>query len=828
MQIAPCPSEPIALPAIPPNLTQRGSIATRRPIARAVAVLACGAALLTVPVDGVFAQAQPAAVTQNYGIPAGPLGPALQALADTARTSLTFSAEQTEGRTTKGVSGSLTPQAALEQLLEGTGLQADPQPGGGYVLRTVAATAAADTDPGVAASLPTITATANQLGEITEGTGSYTPGTIATATRLPLTPRETPQSISVTTRQQMDDFGLTAIDQVMAHTPGVSIVTYDSERTEYYARGFAIQNFQYDGIPMTRNSAYSAGNTLSDTSIYDRVEVLKGATGLLTGSGTPGATINLIRKKPTRTLQGQVSLSAGRWDSYRGEVDISGALNESGTVRARAIAAQQDRHSHLDRYERKTSTFYGILEFDLGPRTLLTVGADRQDNKPRGSTWGGIPLLNAFGAFNAMPRSFNNGANWSHWDQYTRTGFATLEHYFDNGWVAKAQFNHQVNGYDANLGAAAAGYPNPLDGSGVSMWAGQYVGRTTSDAVDVYASGPFKLAGREHELVLGGSIAKRRWRNRGYWDAPGYDFDVTGYYGWQGNVPAPVWNPTPDFTDDETTRERGLYTAARWNLRDDLKLITGGRWSSYRNQAQDMRESGVFVPYVGAVYDLNDTYSVYASYTDIFTPQAEQDASGRTLDPRTGKNYETGVKAAFFDGKLNASAAVFQLKQDNFPIETGAFTPSGGIAYRAAQGVKTRGYEFEVSGQVAPDWQMQAGFSRSVSRQDGDRVSTLTPSKQFSLYTTRKLGRLTLGGGARWQDKTWGEITGPLGAQSTHTAPAYWLVDLMARYDFSKQLSASLTVNNALDKRYYTIFSWYSTYTWGTPRSVNVSMTYRF
>lgn len=157
-------------------------------------------------------------------------------------------------------------------------------------------------------ALPTLKFTANQLGEITENSGVYTPGSIATATRLVLKPKETPQTISVITRQEMDDFNLNSIDDVMRHTPGVSVVTYDSERTEYYSRGFAIQNFQYDGIPMNRDSAYSAGNTLSDMAIYDRIEVLKGATGLLTGVGDPGATINLIRKKPTKDFQGNVSL----------------------------------------------------------------------------------------------------------------------------------------------------------------------------------------------------------------------------------------------------------------------------------------------------------------------------------------------------------------------------------------------------------------------------------------------------------------------------------------------------------------------------------------
>ncbi|RLJ38077.1 TonB-dependent receptor [Acidovorax sp. 106] len=764
------------------------------------------------------ASAQPT----RFDIAAQPLATALEQLARQAQLQLVFSPSLAQGRQAPAVQGTRDVQQALDALLQGSGLSGRVGNGTVTVARIAAETK----------TLSEVTVVSNQLGEVTEHSGSYTPGAIATATRLVLTPRETPQSVSVVTRQKMDDFQLTSIDQVMAHTPGVSTVTYDSERTEYYARGFAIQNFQYDGIPMMRDSSYSAGNTLSDMVMYDRVEVLKGATGLLTGSGTPGATINLVRKKPTRDFQGHVTASAGRWSQYRSELDLSGPVNESGSVRARGVAAYQDGKSHLDHYQRQTGVFYGVLEADLAPRTLLTLGMDAQNNSPEGSTWGGIPLLNAQGDFNRMPRDFNNGARWSHWDQYTRTGFATLEHTFDNGWVAKAQFNHQINGYNANLGAAASGFPDPATGTGVSMWAGQYIGRTTSNAGDVYASGPFELAGREHELVLGGSIANRRWKSKAWWEGNGYDLDVYDYYHWAGNVPAPAWNATPEDTDDETTRERGLYAAARWNLASDWKLITGGRWSRYTNREAGQRESGVLVPYLGTVVNLNDTYSLYASYTGIFTPQSLQDVQGRTLDPLRGKNYELGAKMALLDGRMNASVAVFKLEQDNFGVESGGKTPSGGTAYRAVQGMKTRGWELEVSGQITPAWQLQAGLSHSVSHNQGKRESTLTPSNQFSLYTSYKLSGslagLTLGGGTRWQDKTWGDISTPSGGTMQHTVKGYWLVDLMARYDFSKQLSASVTVNNVLDKKYYTIFSWYSTYTWGAPRSVNLSMTYRF
>lgn len=680
--------------------------------------------------------------------------------------------------------------------------------------------------------LPTITIIANQLGGITENSGIYTPSTIATATRLVLKPRETPQTISVITRQEMDDFNLNSIDDVMRHTPGVSVVTYDSERTEYYSRGFAIQNFQYDGIPMRRDSAYSAGNTLSNTAIYDRIEVLKGATGLLTGVGDPGATINLIRKKPTSEFQGSASVGVGSWNTYSGEIDLSGPLNDSGTIRARGVAAYQDKESELDHYERKTPVFYGIVETDLTDKTLLTVGADYQDSKPEGSTWGGIPIYNTAGNFNKMPASFNNGARWSNWEQYTRTIFSTLEHKFDNDWVAKLQLNHQINGYDAQLGAAAGGNPNPIDGSGVSMWAGNYKGETKSNAADIYASGPFKLLGREHELVVGANISESTWKNNGYSAPNDYKTTVDQYYQWNGNVPEPDWQAGSHWTNKEKTKQNGLYVTSRLNLRDDLKLILGGRVANY--ESEDIKESGVFVPYIGTVYDLNDNYSLYASYSTIFSPQSNRDVNGKTLDPQEGENYEVGVKGEFYDGRLNASLAYYQLKQDNFAQEiAGVITPSGDAAFEAIQGVKTKGVELEVTGEIMPDWNLHAGFNHKVSKQQESKVSTLTPENEFTLYTSYKVNQwvegLTIGGGVRWQDETWGNVHNPQYTDPVkHTVSDYWLVDAMANYKLNDQLSFSFNVNNLLDEKYYTIFSWYSTYTWGEGRNYNLGLKYKF
>lgn len=252
-----------------------------------------------------------------------------------------------------------------------------------------------------------------------------------------------------------------------------------------------------------------------------------------------------MRKKPTADFKGHFTLGAGSWDNYRSELDVGGPLTDSGNVRGRAVAAYQDKHSFMDHYQRKTNVYYGILEFDLSPDTLLTVGGDYQDNKPEGSSWSGsIPLFDAQGNRNDLPRHFNNGAKWSHWNQYTRTVFASLEHHLANGWVAKAQLDHKINGYDAPLGSIQGYYPR-ADGT-ASLYSAKYTGETVSNSADLYASGPFELLGREHELVIGTSFAQSHWEGKGWWSARYPNGNSVDYGSWNGNTPNRTGGADPD------------------------------------------------------------------------------------------------------------------------------------------------------------------------------------------------------------------------------------------------------------------------------------------
>ena len=797
------------------------------PLAGALRTFVFGLSIATAS-QGAFAASGSERV---YSIAPGSLDAVLGSFGQQSGVMIAVDSSLTTGIRSSGLSGNFAVDEGLQRLLAPLGLQAVTD-GDGYRVITRPAQGNGELQ------LQATQVTSNQLGTITEGSGSYTPGTIATATRMVLTPRETPQSITVITRQHMDDFGLNSIDEVMRHTPGITVSTFDSERTNYYARGFSVENFQYDGIPTLRNSAYSSGQTLSDMAIYDRVEILKGATGLLTGAGAPGATINLIRKKPTREFKASIDVGAGSWDNYRTQVDVSGPLTDSGNIRGRAVAAYQDKHSFMDRYERKTGVYFGTLEADLSDDTLLTLGFDYQNNDPHASGWSGSrPLFDRNGERIDVKRSYNNGANWSRWEQTTQSVFATLEHSFANGWVGKGQVTHQVNSYDAPLGSVMSG-PFPATGLS-SIYANKFTGTTRTDAADAYFSGPFSLAGREHELVIGASASSAHWKGKDYGNPTFLSANVVDFWNFDGKTTEPDWG-APTQYNDTTTRQTAGYISARFNLTDDLNLLLGTRLANYWLTGDyHTTETGRLVPYVGVTYDLNDNFTAYASYTDIFMPQTyNRDRDNKVLEPDEGKNYEVGIKGEFYGGRLNTSLAYFEVHESNRAepdAEYNADPTNPSILYASVgTKAKAKGFEAEMSGELAPGWQAQAGFTHKIIRgSDDEKISTWEPEDQLSLYTTYKfkgpLDRLTIGGGARWQNRSWQNIYNRAKDQyQDFSQDAYWLVDAMAKYQISEHLSTTVNVNNLFDKQYYTNIGFYNTAYYGDPRNVMVNTRWDF
>lgn len=673
-------------------------------------------------------------------------------------------------------------------------------------------------------------------GERAEG---YSVRRTSAGTRFDLAPREIPQSVSIISHQRIEDQNLDDIIDVLANTTGVTSTQSDSERTEFYARGFYIDAYQFDGLPTQMVQNWSYGDSGLDLALYDRVEVVRGATGLLSGAGNPSASVNLIRKHAdSAELAGSVSVNVGSWGRTRTTVDVGSALNASCTVRGRVIGSYLDTDGQMDRYNQRKTLGYAVIDADLTPDTQLSVGYDYQQKRANGATWGGFPMLYSDGSRTGYDESFNASPEWTYWDTTSKRAFATLQHAFSNGWKFKVGATHDETKADDKLFYPAyndwtTGESNfdRTTGAGISPSAGFYNTQRKVTGVDGYIDGPFQLFGREHQLMAGLSYNKREYANYGDYQVggPGQAWDpFASYLNWTGKIGEPNWNPLALASEGTITQKAG-YAAARLSLADPLKLIIGARYTDWKSEGEGAdRAHKVTTPYAGLVFDINDTYSTYASYTEIFQPQTLKDRNGSYLDPVDGKSYEVGVKGAWFDNRLNASLAVFRIEQDNVGQATGE--PVQGsqneFAYRAARGTVSRGFEFEVNGELAPGWNATFGASRYVAKDiNGADINTNLPQtalKLFTSYTPQSLQALTVGGGANWQNR----IYYPVPAYGRIEQSGYALVSAFLRYRISPEFSVQANLNNLLDKKYLSQINGYGAY--GDGRNGSLTFTWAF
>jgi len=676
--------------------------------------------------------------------------------------------------------------------------------------------------------------------------GSYTINNrIDTATGLGLTLRETPQSVTVITAQRILDQNLQTVADIVTNTVGVAANQVDDVRNTFNARGFEIKNYQIDGVPTAWTLAGGAGETNIDVSIYDRVEIVRGATGLMTGAGDPSASINLVRKHATATeLEGYVTASLGSWNNRQVQVDVGAPLTASGNIRGRAVAKYEKGDNFIDYYSNEKSVLYGVIDADLSENTLLRVGASQQKGAPNAPAWGALPTFFSDGSVAIWPRSKTASAKWSYWDTTNRNVFANLQHKFANGWSLSVNYNWMKNAQQTKLL-----YLSGLIDKTTGHW--QYAaypykdqGESIQNSVDVQLKGDYPLFGRQHEFVAGAMHSSQDLTTDSF-SAKAYA-DAGNFYTWDGNFADPGFDTTPVRQVEQTTKQTGYYAATRLNVTDAFKVIAGGRLSSWKQTGVnygaklDFGDDNVFIPYVGALYDLTPNHRLYASYTEIFQPQNAQDYKGAYLDPITGESLEAGLKSGFFGDRLQTSVAVFRIVQDNLAqtdpdlthIIPGSSPPTR--ASIAAKGATSKGFELEVIGKPMENWNISLGYSQFQMRDESDaKVNTSFPRQLLKLFTTYRLSgpldKLVIGGGVNWQSKAYSASTNPVtGAAFAFEQKSYALVSLMARYEVNEQLSLQANVENLTDKTYYAQTGFYSQYRYGAPRNFNVSLKYAF
>ena len=797
----------------------------------ASSVLSC---VWTLTCSSAFAQAQPAAASSQgiiFQIPAQPLSSAISAFINQSGWQISYSSELVRGRRSSELSGSLTPVAALQRLVAGTGIS----------VRVGSTGSAALIDPKVGAvdaaavgegSIILDTITVQGQGATTEGTGSYTTPIMSTATKMPLSIRETPQSVSVVTDQKIKDRNYNNLNEALNDATGiVAAQGFGDTRWEYFARGDYISNIQYDGVSNPVNLFTRDVIVQDNLAIYDHVEIIRGATGLTEGSGNPSASINLVRKRPTKTPQYSIETTASSFGNARATFDASGPLNAAGTLRGRFVASGGLGDGYRDYYEQKNLTLYGVIDADITEDTTISLGFSHQRENIDGYTWGGLPTRADGSFYNYTPKTYL-GSDWEYLKKKQNTFYADLEHRFDNGWKLNAtarriwadsdmlsaftwRFNDQLRKNDR------------LYDYNDDLWSG-----------DVHVSGPIELFGRNHDVVIGISTQREKHSYVGG-SAPFYVIDPEN------------WNPTsvpkPNitlgaFSGDLDQNETGIYASTRLNIADPFKVILGGRLSWYKNNDlysdQEYSENANFIPYIGAVYDLNDTFSIYGSYTSIFKPQMAYGINGELLDPVKGNNKEIGIKGEFLGGLLNASVAVFETNQTGLATELEDITycnPAAYTCYEAADKVRTRGVELEVTGEITNNLNVGVGYTYSKSKYvEGENSGThynteKMPAQIFKASATYRLPgdyeKWTIGGAMRAQSKLYYQ-----GSNFRIQQPGYALVDVMAKYAFTEQTELQLNVNNLFDKQYYSAISGLTSYGAfiGAPREFTVSLRHKF
>ena len=786
---------------------------------------------------------------QRFDITAQPLSSALNQFSRETGCQVGYTADLARNVNSKGVHGEMTASEAIVQLLAGTGLGFDFSGPKAILLNRLP-------DDGTLQLSATSIVGAGELGGHTENSGSYTTGAVTVGGKMAHSLKDTPQSVTVITRQRMEDQAMTNLAQALDQTPGITLVGGNDANTKILSRGFNLTNIHVDGgAPSMREQTY---DSLADTTAYDHIEVLRGSDGLFGGTGEPGGAINLVRKRALAEPQLKISTSAGSWDNYRSEVDVTGPMGFDGALRGRLAASIEDKRYFYDGADSDKHVLYGTLEADLTPDTTVSIGGIYEWRDMDGYWENGMPRYST-GAPLGLSRSTSLAADWST-NNYKRTEtFLKLDHRFSDDWKVNGSFTRIRFDSEQDMGETSNPV-NPDTNTGATF---QRVVRNFDnhqDLFDANLQGTFDAFGRRHELVMGVDYSdiRRSYADHSEWTSR-VPVDVFGTD--IGALPKPT-EPTLYYEyPDWNVRKHGAYITTRLELADPLKAVLGARYSDYSstllaivpsfgtNSKGGGDDSGIVTPYGGLVYALNPQWSVYTSYAQIYKPQIETlGADFAPLDPIEGDTYELGTKGELLDGRLNLSAALYYTKQENNAIYVySQASTSNACCYVAGGKNVSRGLDLEVTGELTPGWQVSAGYTFNINEQRktgddasaGTPISTQTPKHLFKFFTTYQLpGQFNdwkVGGGATIQSRNY--VTGnvqrrledgslsPSTNSFEYTQAGYAIWNALVEYRIDEHWTAALNGNNLFDKAYYqTVASsaygnWY-----GAPRNYMLTL----
>lgn len=657
------------------------------------------------------------------------------------------------------------------------------------------------------------------------------------ATGLDLSVFETPQSLTIIDAEMIDDFSLVDINGMLKMATGINVDSTETDRTYYNSRGFDITSMHVDGIGVPFGELI-VGDV--DTAIYEKVEVIRGSNGLITGLGNPSGTVNYVRKRPTNELDASARLAVGRWDQLRVVADVSTPLTESGRWAARVVGLYHDKENWLDHYANDRNVFYGIVDGQLGDAFTLAVGYSRQDNNSDGVLWGAVPVIYTDGTQADYDVSTTTTMDWTYWDTLTETAFAELGWqlnddlqltstvtYTDYEEASELFYVYWQTGLDPDTGLGMYSYPGKYDDTRESLlW-------------DTALRGSFDAWGRRHDFNLGVSLADSDSSSLDSGALGGF-IEMPAFPGWTGQeVARPDWAEPYEAANDEMQLNR-YYGSVRLSLSDAFKLTLGLSMVDYENEGEswgvstDSTEDGSS-PYIGFTWEVFDDVNLYASYSDIYQPQYYLDEELQPLGSAEGRSYELGLKKQF-NNRLLASVALFRTEQENLQ-EFVAYSDGDGIdddnydddfdfaLYRGID-VESEGIELEVAGEITADITLQAGFTYlKMEDPNGGDARTFIPRKTFKLLGTwdpAAIAAFSMGVSLRWQDDIYYDS-----AFGRISQDSYALLGGFASYRLNDSMRLSLNVDNLFDEKYLNSVKYEQSY-YGAPRSYGLTFDWHY
>lgn len=799
---------------------------------------------------------------QAYDIDAGQLDQVLTRFAEQSGLRLMVVSELVAGQHSDGLKGYYPLQQGLDRLLQHSGLSAQLS---GDVIMIEKTPAHRD-----ALELSATTIQGQGQGAMTENSGSYTSGLVSAGSKTPTSLRETPQSVSVITQQVLEDRHIVDLSDAMRIAPGITVKNANYRLPQFISRGFRIDNIQIDGAsPMDIGSGIGTfyANQTYDMAEFDHLEILRGAAGLFGGTGDPGGIINAVRKRPLHDFQLKFNTSAGSWDNYRSEVDVTGPMAFDGNLRGRVVVANTDRHYFMDKRSTEKPFIYGILEADVTDTARVTVGG-RYEKTHENGTGDGLPRYST-GQDLKLKRSAWYTTNWSYADISTQEVFAKYDQELANDWKLNVSFTNTLNRSETK-GAFLWGSPDPITLEGAT-WGGSYIKSWSEQSLfDANVSGTFTAFNREHELLIGADAQKVTSRWRSTWGMAGFNPIDVFNPDMPPLPPSSIGNALERDYSPNTRKQYGLYSTLRLQLADPLKLIVGARVQRYTFEQtyktvndstgaweveppqSNHREPTKLIPFGGLVYALDDEWSVYGSYSEVFKPQAQQmegpSTSRKVLAPMVGKTYETGLKGELYGGALNVSAAVFYTERNKEALQDPRYVAEsvqyGGSCCYLAQGeIISKGIELEASGEITPGWMIMGGYTFNLidNRTKDTFLTTVTPKHLAKLWTVYTLpGRFSdwqVGGGVNLQSASYASGTAYRVVKEDgyydsydarpfdFTQGGYAVWDALVEYKVDDHWTVALNGNNLLDRKYFETLktSEYGNY-YGAPRNYMLTL----